>query len=863
MASLKVTYPEGGLQLRLGSYYEIKWENIKGIATNVNIELWESTSPAKISDLALNVSNDGSFFWQVSRLLTERSDYYIRVETTDTVTADNGTDFEIIAAHDLTEFNNLESFEKVILIEMRLGLEISLAGWALNSGGSPGVNSYEISYTGPELVSIEESGTALTRVFSESDCDNLENSFFHDIYNQILYAHLTGDLDPTSSGIFLIGFTWVCFANRQDTDFIIDFTPQDATLPVFYLPYLNVSSVPMITQKLAEYFTQALTNQFGSLNFNNDGWFWENKNVYLWHNKECYVKLGEKDTPYDEFVTIFPGHTRKPTFNDDRVTISLKDQRAGILKSIPVNKYNTTDFPNLNTDEENEVRPVLFGIKTGIIPKEVNTANYTYEISQTVFNGTTYAVDAVDAVYVEGVRIYVTDNYTVDLNAGTITLLDNPRDGEITVDAQGIECQYDFATGLPTGVFSENVADILFFILTELNNIPIDKIDLSTFDDLQTARTQRLGWYLNEEQPTDDFIRLLQTSATFHFMPTLDGRFMVRYYDRAISADSLVYQNYSYKNFKILEDTDSTFQFVVLRYDKEPSTDNWLIINDNEVETSYKHNEKTTLTIDTALVNSAEAEALALFFINLIKDPPDKVSAEVEVESMRSIPSDKAYFNRSIKNMEGEEVTILENEIYLILEVKKNIQTARVNIMAIKDTQASGTGGHTDIPHQDTHQDESYDDHTDSVHIDHTDNTHADTHTDSHVDNYHSDHNDSVHCDHSDGVHSDYTDSHSNHNDGSYDDHTDYADVHVDHQDNRPHADHQDDLFYNDHDDEVHFDTHGDCTQNHDDSSYTDSHSDVAHVDETHLDHGDGYDDDYTDTHEDEHANIPHTDSET
>ena len=369
MASIKVTFPTLGVTLRRGSWYEIKWEHIKGIATNVKIRLWDMDIPAEVLLITASTSNDGSYFWQVPRTLTVKSDYLIQIRTTDLLIFDNGARFEIADAMALTDFNNLESFEKVILIEMRLGLEISLAGWALNSGGSPGVNSYEISYTGPELVSIEESGTALTRVFSESDCDNLENSFFHDTYNQILYAHLTGDIDPTTSGVFLIGYTWVCFCNRQDADFIIDFIPQDATLPYFYLPYLNTTSIPMITQKLSEYYTQALTTQFGSLNFNNDGWFWENKNVYLWHNKECCVKLGEKNTPYDEFVTIFPGHTRQPLFNDDRVTINLKDQRAGILKSIPVDTYNTTDFPSLNTDEENEVRPVLFGIKTGIIPK--------------------------------------------------------------------------------------------------------------------------------------------------------------------------------------------------------------------------------------------------------------------------------------------------------------------------------------------------------------------------------------------------------------------------------------------------------------------------------------------------------------
>ena len=93
---------------------------------------------------------------------------------------------------------------------------------------------------------------------------------------------------------------------------------------------------------------------------------------------------------------------------------------------------------------------------------------------------------------------------------------------------------------------STSFQDILFFILTELNDIAITKIDLDNFDSLQTKRTQRLGWYLNKNTKTNDFIRILQNSALFHFIPKLNGSFMVRYYDRDVASDALHHYDFNY-----------------------------------------------------------------------------------------------------------------------------------------------------------------------------------------------------------------------------------------------------------------------------------------------------------------------------
>ena len=812
MPSLKVTYPEGGLVLRQGSYYEIKWENIGAIATNVDIELWVSDTPVKILDIALDQLNNGSYLWKIDWNQDERTDYYIRVETTDNVYADNGSDFEIGTTYQLSDFTDLINLNKVTLVEIKPGIEIPLDGWSLASGGSAGINAYEIAYTGGELVNIQQNGVELTRVYSESECDSTEGSYFHDFFNQFLYAHLNGDIDPSVSGTYLIGFTWLGFTNQQEPDDVKGFIPENSLYPIFYYPYLQMGSIPSVTLTVGEYYRKNPTSSFGGLAFNNDGWWYSNRNNYLWHNKECLVKVGGKGTQYDEYVIIFSGHTRTPQYTDAKVTINLRDKRAGILKNIPSETYNTDDFPDVSEDSLGEVRPILFGIKTGIIPKCIDTTTFEYEISQTSFSAV-FPLEAIDNVYLDGVEIFETESWTSNLNAGTITLVNDPGDGVLTVDAQGIQCQYDFLDGTTTGTFTENVADILFFVLVELNNIPVSQLNLDDFDSLQTVRTSRLGWYLNKTTPTNNFITLLQQSSLFRFIPELNGNFTVTVYDRAVPTDTPRYYNYHYTNFKLWEDTKAAYEFVILRYDKEPSTDDWKIINDSNLPTEYLHNEKSTLEINTMLINSVEAENLAAFYINLIKDPPDKINVKLPPEALNTLPADKSYFTRSIVDMQGDTVTILDEELFLIIKARKNIKDGSIDIEAILDSQATGTGGHANIPHGDEHEDDNIPTHDDTAHVD---SAHGD-----------SAHNDVPHSDHDDFTHDDFHD-----------------DFHGDHDDEPVHTDTHDDS----HLDESHED-HGD--------SHTDTpHTDTEHTDTAHEDHDDS-------VHVDEHSDIPHTDSET
>lgn len=734
----------------------------------------------------------------------------------------------------INDFTNIIDFHKIVIVEWKVGYEVPLEAWLNDSSGI--YYTAIPSYIG-EIVQLQNNGENLERLFSYDDliASGVMDAFFYDLENRILYVRISDDsatdVEPSGSYAFLVAFYWLGIINSQVEDYIVGFAPRfgewdGATEPIFYYPFLDVASVPNVSQSVADYYTSALQIQFGSLSFLNNGFWWTLKNQeILLHNKDIWVKIGEKDSAYDDFVTIFPGVSLMPERGDERTTVQIKDRRTADFVEIPTTRINATDFPNAEESSIDAPLPILWGEKEDITPPCIDTVNFRYQISETVFNGVLYSMESVLYVYKDLVEMNVgaANDYTVDLNTGILTLIEDPGDANITIHARGIKCQYDFTASdpsTPTGVYSTNVADILYFILHELCQIPTARLDAATFADLQTQRTQQHGWYLESATQTMDLVRILQATI-FHLVPQLDGSYIVRYYDRDTPPETLRFYDPDYTAFKLLEDTKMSFHEVVLKYDKKPSVDEWKTISKQTDEIEYLHGQKQTLNITTALTDDTEADGIVDFYLALVANPGDKIKTGLPPQAADLIPTDKLIVSRSIVNDEGDEVEIFDEEPFVLLQINKSIASARSQIVALRDTQARGISIHADIEYIDWYSD-SYSDagHVDIAHInssydDYDDVAHQDDHSDT---------------PHSDSGHGDsYTDDYTDYYDKGY---IDYFDGHDDHSDSEhvdiPYDDDYDDVAHEDdyedtHADTPHSDGHGD--------QYTDDHGDQDHVD--------------------------------
>jgi len=587
-------------------------------------------------------------------------------------------------------------------------------------------------------------------------------------------------------------------------------------LAMHYMPQLSEDSIPSITQAVGDYYRADEKIQFGTLWFTNSAWWYSKRGVYNFHNKDCIIRVGAIGSDYDDLEVIFTGVSKKPKPSDERVELDTKDPREKEFQMIPKNRFDLATYPNLDPKYENTVMRILWGEKTNITPVCIDTVNHIYKVTQTVFNGTTYAQSALDAVYKDGVVLATPADYTVDLNNGQFTLTADPGNAEITCDAHGICCDFE------DGTYSENVADIWHFVLTVLNGIPESRLNLASFLSLKAGRTQKIGKYLAIETETLELGKELKRSAVFQSFPLLNGQYETRQYVSGTDDETPRFRNEDYHDFRLEEDTDLAIKTVVIKYDQDPTSGEWKYVADDYNKTEWKHGEKGTLIIETALTDPVEAESLRQFYSRLLRDPADKLIATINPRLLNLNPTDKGIFSKTVVGDAGETIVVLEDEVYRLLEATKNISDGMVEATFIKDMQSVGYYFHADVAHIDqAHEDIPHEDggHLDVPHVDipHANIPHQDDHEDEpHVDEPHLDRAyQDYHLDHTDGAHLD------KYFDNPYGDEP--------HED-EPHEDHDDDI------------AHGDTP--HGDNPYQDSaYTDIAHVDVPHLDtpHSDSY----------------------
>ena len=608
--------------------------------------------------------------------------------------------------------------------------------------------------------------------------------------------------------------------------------------PTPYRALIPQGGAPSVQQSVGDFYVGDVALSAGELKYGNDGRWYVNLDAYIWHLKKFWLKVGAINSAYAELGTIFWGRTTRPMVSDEAVTFQIVDAREGLFGAIPTALYDLATYPNLQEDAIGQAIPILFGERDNIMPVCIDTVLFKYKIMGYE------AMEAIPAVYKAGITLTLTTDYTVNLALGEFTLVADPGDSVITCKAKGAKCKIE------DGSYSALGADILYHVLTVLNSPPIPKsqIDLVSFFDLRTARTQVLAAYLTEQIAVTDFIRQLQDSNVFHLIPLLNGTFgAFRYAAGTTGAETRIDQ-LDMASFTLSYDTAPVRKTVVVKYGlagsrMDPGTQNWLAASATDANIGLRYDQAEILEKETLLTSWSDAKALATFYLNLIRSPEKRVAGSVPALLLGHRPAEKLIISKAIRDGEGFDQTILAAEVYRALTLVKNAGPATVDLEAVLDLQSTGAV-HNNIAHQDTHGDS----HADTPHEDvaHDDSGHGDSHgniayEDEHLDEYTDiDYHDHPHVDTHLDTHEDaYWDNgapeppipHTDHHHNTHGD--SYTDTHTD----VPHTDHHEDEY----EDVAHTDWHNDS-----------SHSDVEHEDEAYEDVP------HVDTHED----VLHGDSE-
>jgi hypothetical protein len=550
---------------------------------------------------------------------------------------------------------------------------------------------YLVVYTGKELAEIKEDGTALSKLSSTA---LTSGSFYHDVANQKLYLRASDDSSPNVNGYNYIGFSWFGFCDRQPDDNRIDFAIQGENSDYYY-PYLDTESMPSINQSVNEFYLKNIVNSFGGLKFSGASFFYDLKDKYEFNNIDVYIKYGNVDDSYSSFVTFFHGLAKDPKWSDNGFSFNLSDLRLREFGSIPPGRYNTTDYPKLDTASTDLPIPVLLGNKTNITPVEINTETFTYKITQTTFNGVTFDMQELTNVYKGGVLQTVTTDYTVDLTNGEFTMLVDPGDSIITCDAKGLQIEYNFSTELYTGNYSQNIAEITFFVLNILDEIDKSLIDLDSFDNLKTRAAQLIcGDYIQQEIKTSEYIPILQSTGTFHLISDSDGKIKLSQYRTTGTVQKSFVDSDYLKGFNFGDDTKSFFVRIIINYDLDPTGGNYKeSISDNESQSNprYRYQENRTKDpINTIVTSEESASDLAVFYKDFFETIPVKIQfRSTNFDYFSLLPTDKISITRSYLDETGTQKFNFQDINFIILSINKNIVKGTVNIKCQKDVVGS------------------------------------------------------------------------------------------------------------------------------------------------------------------------------
>ncbi len=246
---------------------------------------------------------------------------------------------------------------------------------------------------------------------------------------------------------------------------------------------------------------------FGSIQMQNGNADFDHLTELNWKGRRIVIKAGGRNFRYDQFATVFDGMCNDIEYDDDTITLTIRDNGLKIDQLIVSDSYKGTGGVEGGNDLAGKLKPLLYGKAFNIEPVLVDPANLIYQIHA----GTMQAVNAVydrgaDLTFQSDVADITTatptaGNYVTSLATGFIKLGSTPS-GRITADAQGDS----------SGGYVSTSADIARrIVMTKLGIGSFSPTDINdgAFNRLNAELPGAMGLYITEKSAVRNFLDML------------------------------------------------------------------------------------------------------------------------------------------------------------------------------------------------------------------------------------------------------------------------------------------------------------------------------------------------------------------
>ena len=241
-------------------------------------------------------------------------------------------------------------------------------------------------------AAMKENGVAYTAKTSIADVDAAASSFYHDTTNGVLYVHASDSGTPDDFTIMVL--FWVYFATRG---IVLDGR--------YYEPYIAQNGIPAINQETQKVHWGACRISSGSVKLlNARGFFDQIARRWVWNNKDLQILFGGDALPYSEYTSIFKGKIKEARFTKTDYTLEIQSSAFDLLRSLPVNSYWTSDYPNLDPAAEGKPQPCFWGVYNASQAPLCTCIDTAYGVNEYQFNicdTTHHAIRAITQVYID------------------------------------------------------------------------------------------------------------------------------------------------------------------------------------------------------------------------------------------------------------------------------------------------------------------------------------------------------------------------------------------------------------------------------------------------------------------------------
>jgi hypothetical protein len=510
-----------------------------------------------------------------------------------------------------------------------------------------------------DIGSVKVNGVDYTRAEDMATLRIQSESFYYDIVSTKLYIHFLDSEQPYGEWAvsrILIGQT-TGYCDKIDSENKAYFGG------VYFEP--RILSVPSISKSKDPLFFGVLKFQGGSVTLKNEGYFdrFSDLNIV---RQPARLKMGFDGLAYDEYWQGPGYYVESYSRNFLEFILKLQDVRKSLSMPVPPNVLTLADWPNLNPDNVNKPKPILYGTRRGIpmiCLNEMDTgaAVFQFLVMDTEFHDVT----AVSTVYVNGEAL-TAGQWSLNASAGVITINDEYCEDSLT----DVTCD---ATGA-------NISNSLLVVRDLMLNYGNVQFIPTNYDikewNLATADAQAVGLYLDEQTELINAIEPCCVASDILFFSKDGGQYTARRYDEnraprttPIGADEWLDEP------QIDCDWTKFLSSALVNYDEDLTTRkkrSYLnTVYEAEVFTRYKS--KQTKSFDTILSSEAGAQAKSETIMSLSKVIGEIVKRTTKTQNIDLELMDFIVASPTTRVGETEQLGVYE-----IIGITKNLTPSTV-----------------------------------------------------------------------------------------------------------------------------------------------------------------------------------------